>query len=291
MNTYYVAGLPYSDELYHHGIKGQKWGVRRYQNADGTWTAAGKIRYGVSKAAEKTANVVKKTGKAVGSVAKKAGSRIAYAYKKRHPSLMTDDELKAYTNRLNLEKNYMQVKADLKSKNGGRIRKIASQALDAISNRLINRAADEIANKIFEKPDKTTDYESVLKNPEKYSDKEINDAFTRSTRLKGLRNNAKDIDESIKSANKKSDTYGTSKDAFTVFENSARGANSFGNHQKAKNWSSKVDWGTPYSEASKAKGVKNAKKWTKKSKVFEADTIYDSYDQYKHFKNGTIVTR
>ena len=33
-----------SDELYHHGIKGQKWGVRRYQNADGTLTAAGKKR-------------------------------------------------------------------------------------------------------------------------------------------------------------------------------------------------------------------------------------------------------
>lgn len=31
-------------ELYHHGIKGQKWGVRRYQNADGTLTAAGKKR-------------------------------------------------------------------------------------------------------------------------------------------------------------------------------------------------------------------------------------------------------
>ena len=31
-------------ELYHHGIKGMKWGVRRYQNKDGSLTAAGKKR-------------------------------------------------------------------------------------------------------------------------------------------------------------------------------------------------------------------------------------------------------
>ena len=31
-------------ELYHYGVKGQKWGVRRYQNADGTLTALGKRR-------------------------------------------------------------------------------------------------------------------------------------------------------------------------------------------------------------------------------------------------------
>jgi len=34
----------YSNELYHHGIKGQKWGVRRFQNPDGSLTEEGKKR-------------------------------------------------------------------------------------------------------------------------------------------------------------------------------------------------------------------------------------------------------
>ena len=32
------------NELYHHGVKGMKWGIRRYQNKDGTLTNAGKKR-------------------------------------------------------------------------------------------------------------------------------------------------------------------------------------------------------------------------------------------------------
>ena len=38
----------YGNELYHHGIKGQKWGIRRFQNEDGTLTEEGKRRYGVT---------------------------------------------------------------------------------------------------------------------------------------------------------------------------------------------------------------------------------------------------
>lgn len=38
----------YTDELYHHGIKGQKWGIRRFQNEDGSLTPAGRDRYGIA---------------------------------------------------------------------------------------------------------------------------------------------------------------------------------------------------------------------------------------------------
>lgn len=36
-----------SDELKHYGIQGQKWGVRRFENYDGTLTPEGKERYGI----------------------------------------------------------------------------------------------------------------------------------------------------------------------------------------------------------------------------------------------------
>ena len=45
--NYYIGLVPFTSELYlqHYGVKGMKWGVRRYQNPDGTFTKAGKVRY------------------------------------------------------------------------------------------------------------------------------------------------------------------------------------------------------------------------------------------------------
>ena len=49
----------HSDYLAHHGIKGQKWGVRNYQNEDGSLTAAGKQRYGIKGAVSKVKSKIR----------------------------------------------------------------------------------------------------------------------------------------------------------------------------------------------------------------------------------------
>ncbi len=68
----------YGQELYHHGILGMKWGVRRYQNADGSLTAAGKERYGKSETTKsqkgETARKIKNAASKTVRVAAVAGS-------------------------------------------------------------------------------------------------------------------------------------------------------------------------------------------------------------------------
>ena len=74
----------YNNELCHHGILGMKWGVRRYQNKDGSLTPAGKKR-------TKTITV---------------HEDYATAHRKKSVTLMSDAELKARNNRLQLEQTY-----------------------------------------------------------------------------------------------------------------------------------------------------------------------------------------
>lgn len=45
MRLFDINGFPISEDICHHGIKGQKWGVRRYQNPDGSLTKEGYKRY------------------------------------------------------------------------------------------------------------------------------------------------------------------------------------------------------------------------------------------------------
>lgn len=47
------------NELCHHGVKGQRWGVRRFQNQDGTLTSAGRKRYAANVSDEEKQKIVK----------------------------------------------------------------------------------------------------------------------------------------------------------------------------------------------------------------------------------------
>lgn len=80
-----------NDELYHHGVKGMKWGVRRYQNKDGSLTAAGKKR-----AKNKTRGWSK-------------DAKRANAIKKKSVHQMTNAELKELNKRMNLEQEYRRL--------------------------------------------------------------------------------------------------------------------------------------------------------------------------------------
>lgn len=45
LGEYHVIRKSKNTELYHHGVKGMRWGIRRFQNKDGSLTPAGKFRY------------------------------------------------------------------------------------------------------------------------------------------------------------------------------------------------------------------------------------------------------
>lgn len=85
-------------ELYHHGIKGMKWGVRRYQNKDGSLTAAGRAR-----------NLVKDTVQSFRDKRKakrEEEERVKAEEAKKNRSIkdLSDAELRERINRLNLER-------------------------------------------------------------------------------------------------------------------------------------------------------------------------------------------
>lgn len=64
--AYFKGGLQmayYENELYHFGVQGQRWGIRRYQNADGSLTPAGIEHYG-RKYSKGIAKIKKKEKKA-----------------------------------------------------------------------------------------------------------------------------------------------------------------------------------------------------------------------------------
>lgn len=130
-----------SKELTHWGIKGMKWGIRRYQNRDGTLTAAGKKRYAEEmERLKKEEKILKNKQRTKAQLEKldakrkeieeqkqalkddkpinKAADKIAEkakAAKKRKISELSDEELNAIVNRMRLEKTYRDLVKEQKA--------------------------------------------------------------------------------------------------------------------------------------------------------------------------------
>ena len=111
-----------TDELYHYGIKGMKWGVRRYQNPDGTLTEAGKKR--------EERNAIKEIRKDRRTAAKRA-------------SLLSDDELDTRIRRLQKEKQLRELTES--EINPGR--SAAKKTLSKYSNMFVQAFVQKVANR------------------------------------------------------------------------------------------------------------------------------------------------
>ena len=131
---------PIDGELMHWGIKGMRWGIRRYQNKDGSLTAAGKKRYDAELAKVKEQEATVKRRKATQAKLDKLAARKkaveeekkaldeATGKKKKKPDSnentnvaktksekksvrdMTDEELNAAINRARMEDTYNQLR-------------------------------------------------------------------------------------------------------------------------------------------------------------------------------------
>lgn len=125
----------YNNQIWHWGVKGMKWGVRRYQNADGSLTDAGKRRYSTDVAAnakkkkdnrlseeslndpnrwvkedrERTKRVVDSGNQMAGNL-KTLNDKSMRIQARRTPKMdlskMTDQEMREQINRAMLEKQY-----------------------------------------------------------------------------------------------------------------------------------------------------------------------------------------
>ena len=115
-------------ELYHHGILGMKWGIRRYQNSDGTLTAAGRKRYSGVEGQRKLSKDISQINSKISKLESKNVTSEAEFLKKMRDSL-ADEMNKHYDSFSADEKKFRELmKKD--------ISQLSTQDLQFMNNRI-----------------------------------------------------------------------------------------------------------------------------------------------------------
>lgn len=167
-----------NDELIHWGVKGMRWGIRRYQNKDGSLTSAGKKRR--AKLEAELSQLKDKRGRPSTSDKAKAATKEKPAQKKT-ASEMTDEELRERTTRMMMEASYYNAQKSLAAANP---RKVSSgeKFVNSLMNDVIAPAAKNAGRVWLEN---TLKDKLGLNKPQK---KSIEDQL-KEFNLKTLRNN------------------------------------------------------------------------------------------------------
>ena len=153
--------------LTHHGIKGQRWGVRRFQTKSGSLTAAGKKRYGKDDDP--------KTKKAEDKSKGNASTDTHDDYKKVRAKTvrqMSDTELKDAVNRLAMEKRYNELNPPKVSMGKQFINKFVLPNAKYAAEKALKKYIDSTIDTAFKKPDDKakTDNKSDTKTDNKSND-------------------------------------------------------------------------------------------------------------------------
>ena len=176
------------DVLIHHGILGMKWGVRRYQNKDGSLTSAGKKRYSDN------------------DDIKEAPQKNTEEPKKKSVKDMSDEELRREVNRMQLEQNYLRMTGQNIEKGKSAVEialeKMKESFVSTVAQKSGQILAERLVNSMLGVKD-NKDNSSKNNNSKKNDIKEIKDSLTKeiNSLKKDIKKESKSNDNSHKKSN------------------------------------------------------------------------------------------